>query len=216
MFGLLAGLIGGAMMRGMAARRPMGGALSGLLGRRGSGGASPMGRNQTAQAPAPSQSPMQTASAAPQQEKQPQPEAPPPEAAAPQSQPLVNSAPTEMSTKPQALSGLLEDPKPIAAAPPPSPDRPIPTQSIVNTTDSPTPTARPITEQFGSVPSPEPSEMVDRITDNPPRLTVELPDANPSKTPDLGKQSYTADQGYRYPAPASVGSMSMPFRYKRV
>lgn len=218
MFGLLAGLVGRAVVGNMAARRG-GGLLGGLMqNRRGGGGQSEQSQPTGATNQVAAESPMESKSA--------QSSAAPPAGtaavaeAAPQTQPLVNTAPQMLATqaRPQGpLAGLMEDAPPTRPAQAPSGDMPAMPRQIVNTTATLAPAARSIVDAFGGRPGLEPSDLPDRIDQQAPaklaRVQTEFPNMNPSRQPNLGA---VGDLGHRM-APSSGGFSGGPsFRYMRV
>lgn len=220
MFGLLGGLVGGAM-RGAIARPRGGGALGGLLsGNRGSGG----GGQQRSQSPEPSKdapAPREEQEASGQtkpQEQQPVTQQQPPTQAPVEAQATQITLPRtqQQAAQQSPLRGLADDP---VAAPDPTKraSEPVPEPAqIVNKTAMPTPTARPINEQLGATPTLLAQDGVqNQIMDSGSnRQIFPLQEGNPSRQPSLGPQAYTADQGYRYVGPTTVDG-AMPSRKYR-
>jgi hypothetical protein len=220
MFGLLGGLLGGAMRGGMMRPRGGGGALGGLLGNR--GGKSGGGGMQRSQAPEPSKdAPMQ---AEPQeqsgqtkpQEQQPQaPQQPPTQAPVEMQSSQIELPKTQQqATQKSPLSGLADDP---AAAPTPAKraGEPVPEPAqIVNKTATPTPTARPMDEQLGAVPVMQAQDGVQNqlMDSGSNRQLFEFQEGNPSRQPNLPNQSYSADQGFRFVGPTTVELPSRQYR----
>lgn len=213
MFGLLGGLLGGGIRRGLGG----GGALSGLLNRR--GGGAPQQRQS---APEPSKdAPM---SQAPEEQGgQQQAEQQPQKPVQPQAQQTVaNEMATEIKEsqpqKPETpLKGLLDE---APAAPQPqerqASNEPPPPQTVVNKTDMATPVARPADEMFGEVPAAPKldtlrNQLLDSGTNTQP---FDYQDGNPSRQPSLSGQTMSADQGYRYVGPSGVEGALPPRRYR--
>jgi hypothetical protein len=225
MLGLLGGLLSGGarLAAGGAAGRAMGGsALGGLLNRARS---APMQSASSAPAPvANKDAPMQAEaqeqsgqSKAPEQATQP--------AQQPYQQPLVANtadkieqpAMQEKAEKASPLAGLADD-APAAPEPMKKPDEPVAQpQQVVNKTPTMTPVARPVQEQVGQTPQMRMTDVLQNqlMDSGTNRQVAEYQDGNPSQPVDLGKQEYTADQGYRYVGPTTVGG-AMPSRMYRM
>lgn len=221
MFGLLlGGLLGGAARGGIARAAGGGGALSGLLNRRGSGqGGQPRQQAPEASKDAPMQAqPQQQSGQTKPQEQQPQaPQQPPAQALVEmQSTQIEMPKVQEQAAKTSPLAGLADDP---AAAPAPTKraDEPVPMPAqIVNKTPTPTATARPMDEQLGSAPRMLAQDGVQNqlMDSGSNRQIFQQQEGNPSRQPNLPKQSYSADQGYRYVGPTTVEG-ALPSRQYR-
>lgn len=191
--------------------RAGGGVLGGLLSRNraGAGGMQPR-----QQAPAESKdAPMQQE--APEQSGQTKPQeqqAAPPQQPATQAPVEQQAAQIEMpqmqqqAAKQSPLRGLADDapaaPNPVKRADEPVPEPP----QIVNRTQTMTPTARPADEQLGQTPMLLAQDGVQNqlMDSGSNRQIFQFQEGNPSRQPQLGKQAYTADQGYRYVGPTTV------------
>jgi hypothetical protein len=158
MFGLLAGLLGGAARGGMMRGGMMRGGLMKGLGGRGSSGQG-LGKSYGGKAP-------QVVQEAPQPEEQgesPQPprtqEAPPQQ---PPERPLAGLADNEVAQgqpkqvnqvqQQSPVKGLLDETKPSAEPPPAAADRPPQPPSIENRTETASPVAPQQDQVLGSIP----------------------------------------------------------------
>lgn len=223
MFGLLAGLAVRAVSSRLGGGGSGGGILGGLLNRsnNNSGGQSPAGGGQSAaspkdapMAPAPQDQPGQTKpeTQVAQPQQQPFQPAPVQQAAKEIEQPVAQ----EKAEKANPLKGLLDE-APAAPNPVKKPDAPVaPPQDVTNKTETLTPVARPTDEVVGQTPVLEPADgLPNRLMDAASnRQPFDYQDANPSRTPDLPNQSYTADQGYRYVGQTVVGGAMPARRYR--
>jgi len=216
-FGLLGGLLGGGIARGLGRGRGGGGGVLGGLLQRGKGG----GQQDRPQQAEPSKDAPMTAapeeqSGQQQAEQQPQKPVQPPA-----QQPVATEMATEIKEaqpkQPETpLTGLLDD-APGAPAPQdkPSDNQPPPPQTVVNKTDTPTPVARPVEEQFGEIPvAPQPDTIRNQLLDSGTnKQPFDYQDANPSRQPSLSGQTKSADQGYRYVGPSGVDGALPARRY---
>ena len=143
----------------------------------------------------------------------------------PYAQPLVENAADkieqpamqEQAEKASPLAGLADD-APAAPAPIKKPDEPVAQpQQVVNKTPTMTAVARPVEEQAGQTPQMRMTDVLQNqlMDSGTNRQMAEYQDGNPSQAVDLGKQEYTADQGYRFVGPTTVGS-AMPARQYRM
>jgi hypothetical protein len=125
----------------------------------------------------------------------------------------------EAAPKPpeQPLEGLLDE-APAAPAPQDkaSDNQPPPPQTVVNKTDTATPVARPVEEQFGEIPvAPQPDTLRNQLLDSGTNTQpFDYQDANPSRQPSLSGQTKSADQGYRYVGPTGVDGALPARRYR--
>lgn len=222
MFGILGGLLGGGLRGAMMRPRAGGGVLGGLLSNRQRGGG--MGMQPRQQAPAESKD----APMAPEPQEQSGQTKPQEQQAAPQQQPAVQ-APVEQQSaqidmpqmqdqaaKQSPLKGLADD-VPATPSPTKRADEPIPEPAqIVNRTATPTATARPADEQLGQTPTLLAQDGVQNqlMDSGSNRQVFEFQEGNPSRQPQLGKQAYTADQGYRYTGPTTIAG-AIPARQYR-
>lgn len=215
------GLLGGLVARAVAPRIASAGVLGGLLNRnRGGMG----GVQQGGQSPASSKdAPME---AAPQEQAgqtkaetqvaQPQQQPFKPVAAAQASEQIEQPAAQEKAEKSNPLTGLLDE-APAAPEPQKKGDQPVaPPQDVTNKAEEMTPVARPSSEVVGQTPLLQPTQLLpNRLMDaGSNRQPFDYQDANPSRTPDLPNQSYTADQGYRYVGQTTVGGAMPGRRYR--
>lgn len=220
MLGILGGLIGGGLRGGMMRPRG-GGALGGLLSNRNRGGA---GMQPRQQAPVESKDapmqpePQEQSGQTKPQEPQPTPQQQPPMQAPVAQQSAQIEMPTmqEQAKKQSPLSGLA-DSAPAAPTPTKRADEPVPEPAqIVNRAPTATPVARPMDEQLGATPTLLAQDGVQNqiMNSGSNRQVFEFQEGNPSRQPQLGKQAYTADQGYRYTGPTTIAG-AIPARQYR-
>lgn len=231
MFGLLGGLIGGAMRRSMPVRRP----LMGLLSRRMSGGGS--GTQSTSSAPR--NQVQQEQPGQPEEKKQEAPESQPvdpaPQPSPPTPPPMVEKASNDIqevaeqrqqaTEQPQqaqdtrpVTAGLLDDGPTVADRSPPLGSKEQPqVESRVNQTEEMTPVATPAGEKFPSTPPMALSGLIDKVGEIPDRRTFPMEDPNPSKPADTTSQAaYTqGSPSYHYQTLGSWTALTPNFSYKR-
>lgn len=139
-----------------------------------------------------------------------------PVAAVQASEQITQPATQEKAEKSNPLAGLVDE-APAAPEPKKRADEPVAApQDVTNKTDVMTPVARPSSEVVGQTPMLEPTELLpNRLMDSGTnRQPFDYQDANPSRSPDLPNQSYTADQGYRYQGQTTVGGAMPSRRYR--
>lgn len=243
MFGLLGGLLGGGLRRGIMSRpmagRPLGGLLANRMmnARRGGGGSSggappsaPPPQEEQQSAPQPQQEAPQPAMQSPQTQE------PPPmvqqasqkleaveqktqQATAEPPKPVQQDLPEPKKQEPQNVTaGLLDDAPPIQdTTPRMGSDQPPEPQQVVNQTETETPVARPADETFPNVPQLALSGLIDKIDQAPERRTFPMEDPNPTKPVDTKSQStYGASSpGYEFQTMGSWTSLTPNFSYRR-
>lgn len=203
MFGLLGGLLGGAMRRGGGG----GGSSMPTYAAR-----APQSIPDTPEPPEPSG---QTKAPEPQQQAPAQPpEQPMVQTAAPE---IAKGQPIQQQQQQSPVSGLLDEAKPSAAPKPTDTDSPPEAPSIVNRTDTATPVARPQEDQLGQVPRLEKPDLItNQLFDSGTnRQRMEFQSGMPDKTFDTSGSEWTPPMGLQYQQPTTVAG-SVPARRYRV
>ena len=215
--GLLGGLGGGLMRGGVGRSLGGGGALRGLLNNRqqkqGSGGPSqpqPQASKDAPMDPAPEEQGGQQKPEEQPQQQQTQPQQTP--ATNTMADEIAEAQPKQPETP---LQGLLDD-APAAPEPPKTPDEPPPPQTVVNATETATPVARPVDEQFGRVPEIEPAEILrNQLMDSGSnKQPFDFQEGLPSRKPNVEGTMGNVSQGFQYTGPQGVDGALPPRRYR--
>lgn len=222
MFGILGGILGGGLKRGLGGGRRGGGGglLGGLLGQDGGGGGGGGGmKTYSASAP---KSNMDT----PEPQEQAQQTKAEVQQAAPEQQPReeamvqdttqeVKQAQPQMQKQETALSGLLDEAKPSAPEQEPSKDSPPEPESIVNNTETKTPVAKQQDEQFGETPMLERTDLLaNRLFDaGTNRQPFEYQEGMPAKQYQTDSE-WTPAMGMQYQQPTTVAGSVPSRRYR--
>lgn len=219
MFGLLGGLLGGAM-RG---RMGHGGGILGGLRKSGGGGGGEHMSGYAARAPQSEPFEPEPQEQSGQQHAERQQEAPPQQP--PEQSPVTKMAPTLQSGASVAqqrqesrspISGLLGDTKP--AAPPRQAEQDVPPAppSISNKTNSLSPVAPQQEEQLGFIPRMHQTDVLhNRLFDSgSERVKMEYQEGMPAREVDTSDSEWTPPMGLSYRQPTTVaGSVPAP-RYR--
>lgn len=215
MFGLLGGLLGGALRGGLARGGLGGGALRGLIGRRQSQGGSSM-PTYGGRAPQAVEQPQAESSAPPPPSEAPRQQESPPQQ--PNEQPMVQEAGAELQAA-QAKSpvhGLLDDTKPAAPPPPADTDRPPQPPSIVNRTQTSSPVAPQQSETLGFIPQVEKTDTLPNALFEAANHRTDTPFQSglPDKTFDTSGSDWTPSLGMQYQQSTTVAGSAPGRRYR--
>lgn len=222
MLGLLGGLLGGAMRGGLArGGLARGGVLGGLMQRRNSGGGGSQMPTYSGQASksAPDTPEPQEPSGQTKAETQTQapPQQPPQTSMVQEAAPEIAKAqPVQQQQAKSPITGLLDEAKPAPEPPPPSTDKPPEAPSVVNRTETDTPVAKPVTEQFGQTPQMEKTDLLaNRLFDSGTnRQRAEFQEGMPAKHLDTSDSEWTPPMGLSYQQPTTVAGSVPARRYR--
>ena len=208
-------------MRGGMAR---GGALGGLLGKRGSGGGGgsqmPTYAAQASKSVPDTPEPQEPSGQTKPETQQAQPPQQPIEQtmaqeAAPE---IAKGQPaTQQQQQTQSpIKGLLDEAKPAAEPPEAGTDRPPEPPSIVNRTDTATPVANPVSGLMGQTPQLEQTDtLANRIFDSGTnRQRAEFQEGMPAKHLDTSDSEWTPPMGLSYQQPTTVAGSVPARRYR--